>query len=309
MSKPYDLLIVGAGPAGMSAAIYAKNDGIRFRLFEGKDPGWFTKVSTDSHYTVDNYLGFPEISGTQLINKFKQHLSYLKVKTDRASQIEDIFEEDMFKAKISDGEIIEFRTIILATGTKPKKLPISGIEKLIGKNVFYYCVEDGDKYKGKEVLVVGGRNTGAVTSIYLKNLGCDVLLIEKDPQLNATPKYIQRLNKLKINYLTSTVIDSLSEEDNINKVILAEKSKKKEVHPEAIFLCIGLEPNNKLAKKLNLKLDNRGYISVDQNMQTSNKKVFAAGDITGNLKQIVVAAAQGAIAEYNINKIIKCEKK
>lgn len=171
--------------------------------------------------------------------------------------------------------------------------------------MFYYCVSDGDKFIGKKVLVVGGRNTGAITAIYLKNLGCNVEIIEKDNQLNAKEKYQDKIKQAGIPYRINSQIFSLEGKDKIEKVLIRNKEGLEEISAEGIFLCTGLVPNNDLAKKLGINLTEEGYISVNQNMATNMHGVYVAGDLTGNVKQIVVAASQGAIAEYNINKILK----
>ena len=159
--EKYNLAIIGAGPAGMSAALNAQNDNLRFILAESQDEGWFPRVSVDSHYTVDNYLGFSAVSGSELINKFKQHLTNKGVSADH-SCVQDVKQkEDIFSIDLGDRKAAA-EAILLCTGTKQKKLEVPGVERFLGRSVFYYCASEGNQFVGKKVFVVGGRNTGAV---------------------------------------------------------------------------------------------------------------------------------------------------
>jgi len=302
--EKYDLAIIGAGPAGMSAALNAQNDNLKFVLAESQEEGWFPKVSVDSHYTVDNYLGFSTVSGSELINKFKQHLANNKISADR-SCVQDVRQEvDIFLIDLGDRKVAA-ESIILCTGTKQKKLEVPGIDRFLGKFVFYYCVPDGNQFVNKRVFVVGGRNTGAVTAVYLKSLGCDVEIIEKDIRLNCKDKYAKKISELSIPFRTSSQIVYLGGKERLAEAIIQGPKGLEKVAAEGIFVCIGLLPNNDLARRLNIELDDGGYVKVNNNMNTSIPGVYAAGDITGNLKQIVVAAAQGSIAEYNANKFLR----
>jgi len=298
-----DLVIIGAGPAGMSAAINAENDGLKFKLLESVSEGWFPKVSVDSHYTVDNYLGFNELSGTELISKFKEHLANNRIRFEKADIEKLGKKDDIFTISNKEKEYFA-RSIILATGTKQKKLDIPGIEKYLGNSVFYYCAQDGKQFIDKKVLVIGGRNTGAVTALYLKNLGCDVKIIEKDNQLNAKHKYKEKIDELKIPYRVGCNVASLEGENTLKSVKIQSPEGLEDIVADGIFVCIGLLPNNSLAKDFGIELDNEGYINVNRNMETNILGAYAAGDITGNLKQIIVAAAQGSIAEYNSHKFL-----
>jgi thioredoxin reductase (NADPH) len=301
--EKYNLTIIGAGPAGMSATLNAQNDNLKFILFESQEEGWFPKVSVDSHYTVDNYLGFNDISGSELIERFKIHLTNNGISANHL-MIRDVKqEENGFLIDLGNREV-ESESIILCTGTKQKKLETPGVDRFLGKSVFYYCASEGSQFVGKKVFVVGGRNTGAVTAIYLKNIGCDVEIIEKDPTLNCKDKYSKKISELSIPIRTSSQIIYLDGKEKLREIGIQNPKGLEKVTTEGIFVCIGLLPNNDLARKLNVGLNDEGYIKVDNNMATNISGVYAAGDITGNLKQIVVAAAQGSIAEYNTNKFL-----
>lgn len=307
MSK-HKLLILGAGPAGMSAALNVQNDGLDFKLIESREEGWFPRVSVDSHYTVDNYLGFSKVSGTELVLKFREHLANnyiasLNEKVINARMVEKQFEVETNKKKYNAD------SLILATGTVQKKLVVPGVNKYLGMSVFYYCVPDGGRFIDKKILVVGGRNTGAVTALYLNNIGCDVEVIERDSQINAKEKYMSRITDAGIPFRTGTEIVSLNGASFLESVILKTPAGLEKIVIDGVFICIGLEPNNDLAKQVGVSLDNWGYVKVDSHMSTSVEGVYAAGDITGNLKQMIVAAAQGSIAAYNSCKYLRSKCK
>lgn len=303
-----DLIIIGGGPAGMSAALNAQNDELNFSLIESQEEGWFPRVSVDSHYTVDNYLGFSKVSGTEIISKFQNHLRNNGITPvhERVENIERI--KNMFNVTTDRNEYIA-DSLILANGTKQKKLNVPGIERHFNKSVFYYCVPDGDQFAGKKVLVAGGRNTGAVTALYLDKLGCDVEVIERDPKLNAKTKYASRILDAGIPYRTETEIASLNGKESLESVTLKTSKGLEDIAAQGVFVCIGLEPNNDLAKQIGVDLDKWGYVVVDSHMATNIPGVYAAGDITGNLKQMVVAAAQGSIATYNVGKYLRSKCK
>jgi len=304
----HELLIIGAGPAGMSAALNAQNDDLDFRLIESTEEGWFPRVSVNSHYTVDNYLGFSNISGSEIILKFQQHLTNNEIVSLR-EKVESIRKgRELFKIQTNCNNY-ESDTLILVTGTKQKKLDVPGINRFLNHSVFYYCVPDGAQFVGKKVLVVGGRNTGAVTALYLDKLGCNVEVIEKYPQLNAKTKYVSRIINTGIPFRTGTEVVSLNGIDSLESVTLKTPKGLEEIVAQGVFVCIGLEPNNDLAKQIEVALDKEGYIRVDYNMSTNVEGVFAAGDVTGNLKQMVVATAQGSIAAYNVSKYLRSKCK
>ncbi|MGM0598130.1 MAG: NAD(P)/FAD-dependent oxidoreductase [Myxococcota bacterium] len=303
-----DLLIIGGGPAGMSAALNAQNDGLDFQLIEAEEEGWFSRVSVDSHYTVDNYLGFSKVSGTELISRFQKHLRNNQIFSEKET-VESIYKEkDVFQLN-TNKNIYQSHSVILATGTIQKKLDLPNIDKFLETSIFHYCVSEGRQFTGKKVLVLGGRNTGAVTGLYLNNIGCNVEVIEKSEGISAKDKYASKIMDQGIPYRTGTEIVNLKGEDNLESVTLKSSKGYEEVSADAIFVCIGLKPNNSLATQLGVKLDEWGYISTDSNMATNIDGAYAAGDVTGNLKQIIVAAAQGSIAAYNANKYVRSKCK
>lgn len=299
-----DLVIVGAGPAGMAAAWNANNDRLKFRLLEGGAPGFFAATAADSLASVDHCLGFHGTSGTQLIDKFLEHL------TLHGITIENMTVTTVHRTaggfEISDG-LKSYRTasLILATGTRPKEIGIANETSLTGNFLFPFCSNVGHRFIGRDVIVIGGRNAGAATALYLNRLGCRVLIVERDPQLNASEKYIELLNDQAIPRMTSTRVESVECEAEVVRVRLHTDKHIEELRAAALFNCTGFIPNNQLMLQLDLQVGQSGYVVVDEHMATSEPGVYAAGDVTGGVKQIPVAVAQGAIAEYNVNKLLK----
>jgi thioredoxin reductase (NADPH) len=236
-TKKIDLVIVGGGPAGVTAAIYAKQDDLNLRIFESRKTGWFAAASADSHYFIDGFPGTSgKMSGSDLMNSFSNHLKYLNINVEE-KQITDIKKQGKYFEVFSEnGEKITTKTVILATGTIPKKLNVKGEEKLCEKGISSFCTLEGNRFKGKKVVVIGGRNSGAVASIYLHKLGAKVVIVEKDNQLNAKKKYLEKIYREKIDYmLNSKVVEIIGTNKVAAVKILNNKNKK-----ESVIRCSGV---------------------------------------------------------------------
>lgn len=302
--EKYDLAIVGAGPAGMSAALFAEGDGLNFRIIEKEEPCGFVEEVINTKFTnLENYLGLYDISGTQVARIFREHLNSRGIPISK-EEVNDIsFDHGTFQF-YSERDSYSSKAIILATGTKPKKLIVPGIES-IPNRAHYRADQKFPTYLDHQVLVVGGRNTGAVTAVRLKEQGIHPIIIEKAKDSTAKEKYLARLRDLSIPLLTNSYLERILGDGEISEVQLTIKDQPKIMNPIAIFSCIGYEPNNELALKLGLKVDDYGYIEVDRKMQTSKEGVFAAGDVNGGVKMIAVASGEGATAEYYANLFVR----
>lgn len=302
--KLHDLVIVGAGPAGMSAALFAEGDGLNYRLFEKAKPCGFVEEVINTNFTrLENYLGLWGIDGTELQARFMDHLASRSIPIDSEDIVEIKDVQDSFIISSAQSSC-ESKSIILATGTTPKKLRVNGIEK-VPNRVHYGVRPEFRDYSGKTVLVVGGRNSGAVTAVRLKELGCSPLVIERGLVSTAKPKYMERLSELGISYHLNSTLERVIGDNEIDSVELTVQGARSLLHPVAIFGCVGYEPNNALAQSLGLELDKEGYVVVDRNMRTSNKRIFAAGDVNGGVKMIAVAVGEGATAEYYVNALVR----
>lgn len=289
-----DLVIIGAGPAGLTSAIYAGRAGLKTIVIERENIGGQVTITP----IVENYPGYTKIAGKALIDMMAQQAS-------RYSEIhisEDIKEikkvNEGFSIKTGWAEYIA-KGIIIATGARSKKLNIPGEDRLRGKGVSYCAACDGYYFKdGKRVIVVGGGNTAVTDALYLYGLGAHVTLIHRRNQLRAEKSLQDNLLKAGIPVLWNTELREILGERFVIGIKVEDKDKGilKEMPADGVFIAIGYEPNNDIAKMLGLELDEEGYIKVDSRQRTSLPMVYAAGDITGGVKQIVVAVGQGSIA-------------
>ena len=300
----YDTLIIGGGPAGMSAALFAQGDGLNFRLSEKGIPCQFVEETINTNFTnLENYLGLYDMDGTSVARIFRKHLEDRKIPLFH-EEIKDIKPLDnLFCINSDKGEYMA-KTIILATGTRPRELTIPGIENVL-ERVHYGINKDFSHYKNHVALVVGGRNSGAVTAVRLKEIGVNPIVIEKSSKSTAKTKYLEKLDELSIPLLTNANLEKIVGFRGIQEAHVTINNKLKIFNPIAIFGCIGYTPNNRIAVDLGLQLDKEGYIEVDRKMQTSMEGVYAAGDVNGGVKMIAVASGEGAIAEFYANGYLK----
>lgn len=286
----YDVIVIGAGPAGLTAGIYAVRSGLKTLILEGAIPGGQVN---DAPF-VENYPCFESISGKELMNRMETHASrYADIRLERVLSME-LKEKIVVAAKeeyVSDA-------VILATGAFHKKLGVPGEEGFAGRGVSQCAICDGFFFKKKRVLVVGGGNTAVLNAIYLKNIGCDVTLIHRRDQLRADSHLQGEISKLGIEVLWNSVVEEIKGGEFVRSVAVhnIKDDTLDELNVEGVFVSIGESPNNELAKSIGVKLDRGGYIITDKNQRTNVPRVYAAGDVTGGAKQIVMACAEGATA-------------
>ncbi len=288
---PHDLIIVGGGPAGLSAGIYGARSGLKTLILEKAVAGGLAGEAP----LVENYPGMDAIRGMELVEKLKaQAAKYVELK--EFEPVKDIEVGTDFLVRTEKGEYIT-RALILATGTTHKKLGVKEENEFFGKGVSYCAICDGFLFKGKKVAVVGGGNSAAMDAIYLDSVGCDVTLIHRKDELRAED-YLQRKLEGKIDIRLNSVVDEIKG-DNFVKGVRVHDTKektKKDLEVAGVFVSIGENPNSELAAKIGISLDEEGYIITDKTQRTNIPRVYAAGDVTGGVKQIVVACSKGAVA-------------
>jgi thioredoxin reductase (NADPH) len=298
----YELAIIGAGSAGYSAAIYAVRAGIKTVIFDKSGGGGLANVSPK----IENYPGFESIPGMELMEKMKQHASkYADIHINEEVKKIDISKEEFNIA--TDKETYSLKAIILCMGTDYRKLNAPGEKELTGKGVSYCATCDGFFFKGKKVAVVGGGNTALIEAIFLKQIGCEeVFVIHRRDQLRAEKAYEDEAIEKGVQIVYGTHVDSINGQQKVEYLELHDvKTNKKSNFPvDGVFVSIGEEPQNELAKKLGVKLDERGFVTVDKQQRTNVKGVYAAGDITGGLRQVVTACAEGAIAALSSTEVL-----
>ncbi len=292
-SKEVDLVIIGGGPAGLSAGIYATRSGLNAIIVDKGNAGG---LAEEAPY-VENYLGFKGIKGEDLVKEFKEHaLDYLEI--SERNEVKDIvIEDDRYVVKAERGEY-RAKGIIFATGTTHKKLNVPGEDELLGKGVSYCVTCDGYFFRGKKVAVIGGGNSGAIAAIYLRDIGVEPVVLEYMPKFMCEKAYEKIIKKREIPYYTNVQVTEIRGNQKVEKVVYKDRSsgEVKELDVDGVFIYVGLIPISDLAKKIGVATDNKGYIKVDLSMRTNVPRVYAAGDVTGYAGQIIIAAGQGAMA-------------
>ncbi len=291
--KEYDLAIIGGGIAGLTAGIYAGRAGMNSVIVE-KNMAGGQLINIPE---VENWPGEKRIGGKELAKKLKDHAMEYSEIVEFTEVTEIKREEERFLIKTTSGEIYS-KAIVIATGAKRRELGVPGEGELRGKGVSYCATCDGNFFIGKKVIVVGGGNTAFSEAIYLKDLGVDVTIVHRREQFRADKAVVEKAKKRGIRILTPYVVSEILGKERVEKVMLRNRNTGElmEMKVEGIFVAIGTVPNTALAKSLGVKLDKEGHILVDRNMRTNVPRVYAAGDVTGGVLQLVVAAAEGAIS-------------
>ncbi|EQB64842.1 MAG: hypothetical protein AMDU3_IPLC00004G0420 [Thermoplasmatales archaeon I-plasma] len=291
--RDFDLIIIGAGAAGLSAAVYATRAGLSCVVIDGSTPGGLTLEAP----LVENYLGFTAIPGTDLAKEFLQHArNYTKIIDN--NKVISIKKGEVFKLETEKGEF-QSKAILFATGTKHKHLGIPGEPEYFGKGVSYCSTCDGWLFKNKKVLVIGGGNSGAIAAISMKNIVTEVKIFEFMPKYMCEDAYVKQIQSKGIEYKRNVQVLEIKGDGKLVKTVRYKDrttGQESEENFDGIFIYVGLQPQSELAKSIGVELTDRGYIKTDRNCRTSVERVYAAGDVAGSFAQIVVAASDGAIA-------------
>ena len=292
----YEVIIIGGGPAGLSAAIYALRASMRTVLIEKASPGGQITLTDE----VENYPGFKSINGYDLSEKFLSHAkSYnLEVLSKEALAVEPGL--DWHGVQLNDDEQLKTHAIILASGGLPRKLNIPGEDDLYGKGVSYCAVCDGFFFRNKTVVVVGGGDTAVEEALYLSKLARKVYLIHRRDALRASMILQQRLKAdNKIEVLWNTTVSAIrSHEGQVSAVDLqnTQSEETRELATDGVFIGIGFDPNNQLVPA-GIKVNSDGYVCTDEKCETSIPGLYAIGDLREKYgRQIVLSAADGCTA-------------
>ena len=308
MENVFDCLILGGGPAGMSGALYCSRGGLNCAIVDLSALG-----GTPANYCeIENYLGFNRIEGAELCERFEEHINNFNVQKFPFEEIQSVeLNSDIKKIKTIDKELLA-KTIIIATGAKPKKLGVKGENEFYGKGVSYCAVCDGAFYKNKITAVVGGGNSALEEAQYLTRFADKVYLIHRRNEFRADKIIQQRVfeNK-KIEIVFNSTVEEIFGDDKVRgiKVKNVLTSEISEITLDGVFLYIGMEPNSELFKE-KLKQDEQGFIITDNTMQTSVEGVYAIGDIRNTpLRQVITAVSDGAIAGVMVSRYLMAKEK
>ncbi len=295
----YDVLIIGSGPAGLGAAIYGERAGLNLAVID-RSPISGGQVLTT--YEVDNYLGLPEISGSDISERFREHADKLGVSflTADVEAIEDFGEEKIVHTDEGD---YEARAVILATGATHSMLGVEGEMRLAGMGVSYCATCDGAFFRGRTVAVVGGGDVAVEDAIFLAGICKKVYLIHRRDTLRAADSLQKKLMSLQnVEVLWNSEVSKIQGEDMVESLLVYQNQTKEEIVLEVngVFVAVGVIPNTEMFKGL-VEMDERGYILADESCVTSVPGIFAAGDIRKKaLRQIITAVADGANAVNSV---------
>lgn len=301
VKEAYDCVIVGAGPAGLGAALYACRSGLDACLVEKLSPGGQV-LQTD---WVDNYLGFKDgISGYDLIEHLKMHAERFGAcfRNGEVAQINKV-SDDQFVTQLASGEEIFAKSVILATGARPKHLEIPGENELIGRGVSYCATCDGPFFKDQVIAVVGGGDSACQEALFLTKFAEKIYLIHRRDELRAVKTLQDKvLNHPKIEPIWNTIVEAIFGEDAVQscKIKNVKTGKITELSVQGVFVFIGIHPNTELVREI-VDTDEQGFIITNDWMETSVPGMFAAGDCRSKpLRQIITAVSDGAIAAYGV---------
>lgn len=290
----YDVAIVGGGPAGLTAAIYA----VRYKMncvIIAPEWGGFMNYA----HLVENWPSEESISGTELAQKMIDHVKKLGVPMIN-SGVQAVEKEKEHFTITTKKERIEAERIILTTGTERTKLGIEGESEFLGKGLSYCATCDGFFYRDKTVAVVGSGDSACTSAIFLADICKKVYLMYRSSGLKAEPIWVDKVKENpKIELLAETMPIKILGDSQVRKIIC---DNQKTLDIDGLFVEVGSTPSEFLIRKMGLKTDKKGYIIVDANQLTNQKGVWAAGDITtnsSNFKQIITASSEGAVAVYN----------
>jgi len=291
----YDIVIIGGGPAGISAGIYAVQGGLKPLIIEKTVEGGqmnFTEL-------VENYPGFKSIEGSEIAEKFGDHAKYYGVDFHFSSVTEILNNEENKIVKTDDGKVINTKIIIIATGANPKPLGVEGEKDFSGKGISYCASCDGHFFKGQKVAVIGGGNTALEESLYLAKIAKEVVIIHRRDKLRADKLYQDRAMALdNVTFKFDSEVVAFKGDKKLKTLSIKDKKENKVYDEEfdGAFAFIGHVPATGFLGDM-LKTDPRGYIETDQNMETNLKGIYATGDVRNTiLRQVVTAVADGAIA-------------
>ena len=293
--KLYDMIIIGGGPGGYTAALYAARAGLKTLVLEKLSPGGQMALTSD----IDNYPGFPEgVDGFNLGMQMKAGAQRFGAETKMTSVL-SVQLQDEVKEVQTDEETLQAKTVVIATGANPRQLGLEREKELTGKGLHYCAHCDGMFYRGKEVIVVGGGNSAVADALYLSRIAKKVTVIHRRDQLRATKVYHSALMAAEnVEFLWNSAVTALRGEDRLSGVAVNQNGEEKVLSCDAVFVSIGRDPASELVKG-QLSLDENGYIIAGESTETNIPGVYAVGDVrTKALRQIVTATADGAIAAH-----------
>ncbi|HID42460.1 MAG TPA: thioredoxin-disulfide reductase [Archaeoglobaceae archaeon] len=304
MNYEYDVLVIGAGPAGSTAALNCVRSGLKTAFFESTA----TPSSLSIAPGIENYPGFEgkgyellDLMRTQATKAGAEYKMEPVIKIEKGEKLKVISEYGEYQAK----------AVIIATGGKHKELGVPGEKEFIGKGVSYCAVCDGNFFRGKKVLMIGGGYGAVNESIYLKDVGCEVTLVTRKESPSADSALLKKFYERNIPVISKSKVVRIEGSKRVERVVLQNLESKEEntVETDGVFIAIGKKPQTEIFAEIGLEMDSGGYIVVDKYQATNVEGIFAAGDCCDNpLKQIVTACGDGAVAANSAYRYIRLKK-
>jgi thioredoxin reductase (NADPH) len=301
-----DAIIVGAGPAGLSAAIFTVLDGWNTLILEGDWLGGQGAIA----YTVANYPGFPPGDGALLIANMQQQVfssplsrSKAELKYEKAVNLDP---DELVVATANNQ--YSGKAIILATGSAMQPLGIAGESTFIGKGVSYYAVRDAERFAGKKVLAVGGGNAAAKNALVAKSTASEVTLVHRGHSLRAHPALLRKLHKEGVTIKYDTQVKALTGRERLTNAILAniETKAEEELPADWVVICVGTVPNTELARRAGLEMTGE-FVTVDEQRRTSKRGIFACGEVTPGSRHLITSTAEGSTAGMSVSEYLALE--
>jgi len=287
-----DLIIVGAGPAGLTAGIYAARSGLKTVILEKSIIGGQVAITP----VVENWPGFQQIPGKKLMELISAQARHY-VPILEGEDVQEIKVGKHIEAITRNARYLS-KALILATGSVHRRLTVPGEEKFYGHGVSYCATCDGYLFKNRQVIVVGGGNTALTDALYLKNLGAKVSILHNHDAFTGEATLVSSVMQEKIPFYPNTKVEEITGATSVTgiKIKNINDGSERTLQTDAVFVAIGELPNNTLAVELGLTMDSEGYVKIDSHGRTNIPRIYAAGDITGGIRQIVTAVGHGATA-------------
>jgi len=303
----WDVIVVGAGPAGLTAGMYAARRNLSAIVLEAKEIGGQMTATS----LIENYSGFPEgIDGHALAEKMQEQTKKHGVTIEMENVISINKDKDLFSVRLASGKEYASRAIIMATGAAFRKLDIKNHDALIGKGLSYCTLCDGPLFKNKTVAVVGGGSAAVSAALYLEKLAKKVYLIHRRDELRAEAALIKKINSSTVELMWFKIIDAVAGKNRLEKITIKDTKTGEltELEMDGLFIEIGAAPSTELVRNLGIKISEKGYVLVNQKQETNIPGVYAAGDVTGRLAQISVAVGDATVAAISAYDYVRAQK-
>lgn len=303
--EKYDIIIVGAGPGGLTAGIYAGRQGTKTLILDKNLAGGIGREVPE----MENYPGFDLVSGLELAEKMKnQCVKNVELHENEGVNTIEKIENNDYNFKVeSDEHSYLTKTVIIATGSSHQQLNIPGEEEFKGRGVSYCATCDGMFFAGKDIAMVGGGNSALQEAVFLSNLGCNVTVIHRREEFRAEQYLQDKLKEKGIKTIMNATVEEIKGDMLVSSITIKDKEsgELKDLEVDGVFISVGYKPHTKLAEELGVDLDKNNQIITDKNQKTNMDYVYSAGDVCGGVKQWVVACGEGAIAATSAYKDIE----